>query len=450
MDMNPELLWREMVEYIQEKSTGQSFEIWVKTIKPVSFYKNELALEVPSDFIESWLREKYMDLLIESITSVTGESASVKFTTPNVKYAPKRKRVHTIKRIISEDKLHTSNMDGVLNSRYTFDSFVVGASNRFAHAASLAVAQSPAKAYNPLFIYGDVGLGKTHLMQAIGDFVMSKNTKKKIVYISSEKFTNQFIDAVRNGKINQFRKKYRKTEVLLIDDIHFIAGKESTQEEFFHTFNELHDAHKQIVISSDKHPKNIPGLENRLISRFEWGLITDIQPPDLETRIAILQKKAEREGMSMPNDVAYLIADNIKANIRELEGALVRLIAFASLTGEKIDINLANTALKDIIYHNKNKQININSIKEKIVEYFQIRLSDLNSSRRSRNIVMPRQIAMYISRELTDLSLPEIGASFGGKDHTTVMHACAKIKKKIDINNNFRETIDKIKDIISY
>ncbi|MCK4400997.1 chromosomal replication initiator protein DnaA [bacterium] len=448
--MNPELLWREMVEYIQEKSTGQSFEIWVKTIKPVSFYKNELALEVPSDFIESWLREKYMDLLIESITSVTGESASVKFTTPNVKYAPKRKRVHTIKRIISEDKLHTSNMDGVLNSRYTFDSFVVGASNRFAHAASLAVAQSPAKAYNPLFIYGDVGLGKTHLMQAIGDFVMSKNTKKKIVYISSEKFTNQFIDAVRNGKINQFRKKYRKTEVLLIDDIHFIAGKESTQEEFFHTFNELHDAHKQIVISSDKHPKNIPGLENRLISRFEWGLITDIQPPDLETRIAILQKKAEREGMSMPNDVAYLIADNIKANIRELEGALVRLIAFASLTGEKIDINLANTALKDIIYHNKNKQININSIKEKIVEYFQIRLSDLNSSRRSRNIVMPRQIAMYISRELTDLSLPEIGASFGGKDHTTVMHACAKIKKKIDINNNFRETIDKIKDIISY
>ncbi len=447
--MNPELLWQEMVKYIQEKSTGQSFEIWVKTIKPVSFVKNELVLEVPSDFIESWLREKYMDLLIESITSVTGESSSIKFTAPDVKYAPKQKRTHSIKKIISEDKLHAFSMGSVLNPKYTFNSFVVGSSNRFAHAACLAVAQSPAKAYNPLFIYGDVGLGKTHLMQAIGDFVISKNPKKKIVYISSEKFTNQFIDAVRNGKINQFRRKYRNTDILLIDDIHFIAGKESTQEEFFHTFNDLYDAHKQIVISSDKHPKNIPVLEHRLISRFEWGLITDIQPPDLETRIAILQKKAEREGMSMPNDVAYLIADNIKANIRELEGALVRLIAFASLTGEKIDINLANNALKDIINLNENKQINVDLIKEKIVDYFKIRLSDLTSNRRSRNIVLPRQIAMYISRELTDLSLPEIGASFGGKDHTTVMHACAKIKEKINNSNNFREIIVKIKDIIN-
>ena len=447
--MNPELLWQEMVKYIQKKSTGQSFEIWVKTIKPVSFAKNALILEVPSDFIESWLREKYMDLLIESIVSVTGESASVKFTTPDVKYTPKQKRTHTIKRIISEDRLHTSSTDSILNPRYTFDSFVVGSSNRFAHAASLAVSQSPAKAYNPLFIYGGVGLGKTHLMQAIGDFVMSKKIKKKIVYMSSEKFTNQFIDAIRNGKINQFRKKYRKADVLLIDDIHFIAGKESTQEEFFHTFNELHDAHKQIVISSDKPPKNIQGLENRLISRFEGGLITDIQPPDIETRIAILQKKAEHEGLSMPNDVAFLIADNIKANIRELEGALVRLIAFASLTGEKIDINLANTALKDIINHNKNRYINIDSIKEKIVEYFQIRLSDLSSNRRSRNIVLPRQIAMYISRELTDLSLPEIGASFGGKDHTTVMHACTKIKEKINSSNSFEEIIDKIKELIT-
>lgn len=447
--MNPELLWQEMVEYIQEKSTGQSFEIWVKTIKPVSFAKNALVLEVPSDFIESWLREKYMDLLIESIVSVTGESASVKFTTPDVKYTPKQKRTHTIKRIISEDKLHASSIGSILNPRYTFDSFVVGSSNRFAHAASLAVAQSPAKAYNPLFIYGDVGLGKTHLMQAIGHFVMSKNPKKKVAYISSEKFTNQFIDAIRNGKVNQFRRKYRNTDILLIDDIHFIAGKESTQEEFFHTFNDLYDAHKQIVISSDKPPKNIPVLEHRLISRFEWGLITDIQPPDLETRIAILQKKAEREGLSMPNEVAYLIADNIKANIRELEGALVRLIAFASLTGEKIDINLANAALKDIINHNKNRYININSIKEKIVDYFEIRSSDLTSNRRSRNVVLPRQIAMYLSRELTDLSLPEIGASFGGKDHTTVMHACTKIKEKRNNSNNFREIIDKIKDLIT-
>ncbi len=447
--MEHELLWHKMVEYIQEKSTGQSFEIWVKTIKPVSFTKNTLVLEVPSDFIENWLREKYIDLLTESIISVTGEPASINFTTPEVKYIPKKKRTYSIKRIISEDKLNTSSMDNTLNPRYTFNSFVVGSSNRFAHAASLAVAQSPAKAYNPLFIYGDVGLGKTHLMQAIGHFILSKKINKKIVYISSEKFTNQFINAIGNGKINQFRKKYRKVDILLIDDIHFIAGKESTQEEFFHTFNDLYDAHKQIVISSDKPPKNIPILENRLISRFEWGLITDIQPPDLETRIAILQKKAELEGLSMPQDVAYLIADNIKTNIRELEGALVRLIAFASLTGEKIDINLANTALKDIINYNRNRSINIDFIKEKIVEHFKIRPSDLTSHRRSRNIVLPRQIAMYISRELTDLSLPEIGASFGGKDHTTVMHACSKIREKIKNNNDFKEIIDKIKQIIT-
>ena len=448
--MEHELLWHKMVEYIQEKSTGQSFEIWVKTIKPVSFTKNTLILEVPSDFIENWLREKYIDLLTESIISVTGEPASINFTTPEVKYIPKKKRAYSIKRIVAEDKLHTSNMDSTLNPRYTFNSFVVGSSNRFAHAASLAVAQSPAKAYNPLFLYGDVGLGKTHLMQAIGHFIISKKINKKIVYISSEKFTNQFINAIGNGKINQFRKKYRKVDILLIDDIHFIAGKESTQEEFFHTFNDLYDAHKQIVISSDKPPKNIPILENRLISRFEWGLITDIQPPDLETRIAILQKKAELEGLSMPQDVAYLIADNIKTNIRELEGALVRLIAFASLTGEKIDIKLANTALKDIINYNRNRSINIDFIKEKIVEHFKIRPSDLTSNRRSRNIVLPRQIAMYISRELTDLSLPEIGASFGGKDHTTVMHACSKIREKIKNNNDFKEIIDKIRNIITY
>ncbi|MCK5595019.1 ATP-binding protein, partial [bacterium] len=236
MKIDSELLWHKMVAYIQEKSTGQSFEIWVKTIKPVSFAKNILVLEVPSDFIENWLREKYMDLLTESIANVTGESAFINFTTPEVKYIPKRKRAHSIKRIISEDRLHASDIGSIFNPRYTFNSFVVGSSNRFAHAASLAVAQSPAKAYNPLFIYGDVGLGKTHLMQAIGHFIASKKTKKKVVYISSEKFTNQFIEAIGNGKINQFRKKYRKVDILLIDDIHFIAGKESTQEEFFHTF----------------------------------------------------------------------------------------------------------------------------------------------------------------------------------------------------------------------
>jgi chromosomal replication initiator protein len=306
---------------------------------------------------------------------------------------------------------------------------VVGDSNRFAHAASLAVAEAPARAYNPLFIYGGVGLGKTHLMQAIGHFVMENNPYYKVVYVSSEKFTNELINAIQKNKTAGFRAKYRTVDLLLVDDIQFLAGKESTQEEFFHTFNALHEASKQIVISSDRPPKEIPTLEDRLRSRFEWGLITDIQAPDLETRIAILQKKATAEGWKLPNDVLAYIANLINSNIRELEGALIRVIAYSSLTKREITIDLAEEVLRDIISTQQATRITIPLIQQAVAEYFNLTVEDLKSKRRTQNIALPRQIAMYLSRELTESSLPKIGDEFGGRDHTTVMHGCDRIKE---------------------
>ncbi|MFY9275652.1 MAG: chromosomal replication initiator protein DnaA, partial [Clostridium sp.] len=331
-----------------------------------------------------------------------------------------------------------------LNPKYTFDTFVIGNSNRFAHAACVAVAESPAKAYNPLFLYGGVGLGKTHLMHAIGHHIMCQQEDPKVVYVSSEKFTNELINSIKNDKNEEFRNKYRNVDVLLIDDIQFIAGKEGTQEEFFHTFNALHEANKQIIISSDRPPKEIPTLEDRLRSRFEMGLITDIQPPDFETRIAILRKKAQLENINVPNEVMTYIAKYIKSNIRELEGALTRVVAYSSLTNKNISLELATEALKDIISNPKSEEITVNRIKEKVSEAFNIKMDDFNSKKRTRTIAYPRQIAMYICRELTDLSLPKIGSEFGGRDHTTVIHAHDKISKDIEENQQIKDKIDKI------
>ncbi len=328
-----------------------------------------------------------------------------------------------------------------LNPKYTFESFVVGDSNRFAHAASLAVAEAPARAYNPLFIYGGVGLGKTHLMQAIGHFVMENNPYYKVVYVSSEKFTNELINAIQKNKTAGFRGKYRTVDLLLVDDIQFLAGKESTQEEFFHTFNALHEASKQIVISSDRPPKEIPTLEDRLRSRFEWGLITDIQAPDLETRIAILQKKATAEGWKLPNDVFVYIANLINSNIRELEGALIRVIAYSSLTKREITIELAEEVLRDIISTQQATRITIPLIQQAVAEYYDLTVEDLKSKRRTQNITLPRQIAMYLSRELTDSSLPKIGEEFGGRDHTTVMHGCDRVKEFMGVDPSVNQAI---------
>jgi chromosomal replication initiator protein len=314
-----------------------------------------------------------------------------------------------------------------LISKYTFDTFVIGNSNRFAHAAALAVAESPARSYNPLFIYGGVGLGKTHLMHAIGNFVLQRSPNTRILYVSSEKFTNELIESIRDKNPIEFRNHYRNADILLIDDIQFLAGKEGTQEEFFHTFNALHEANKQIIISSDRPPKEIPTLEDRLRSRFEWGLITDIQAPDLETRIAILRKKAKVENLQVANEVMVYIADKIHSNIRELEGALIRVMAYASLTSSPITVEIAAEALKDIIPVTTPKQISIEMIQQSVAEFFHLSLGEFKAKKRTRAIAFPRQIAMYLSRELTDYSLPKIGDEFGGRDHTTVIHAHEKI-----------------------
>jgi chromosomal replication initiator protein len=330
-----------------------------------------------------------------------------------------------------------------LNTRYTFESFVVGPSNRFAHAASSAVCDSPAKAYNPLFIYGGTGLGKTHLMHAIGHRILQRSPKSKILYISSEEFTNQLIASIQNRTMNKFKEKHRSVDVLLIDDIHFIAGKESTQEEFFHTFNTLYDAHKQIVVSSDRPPKEIQSLEERLVTRFEWGLVTDIQPPDFETRMAILRKKSERDSIILPDDVYYFLAEKIKSNIRELEGALIRVVAYAKLVGSEISVDMVKDVLKDMIREGE-KKITIDMIQKRVCEYFDIKASDMKAKKRSRGIAYPRQIAMYLARQLTDYSLPEIGEYFGGRDHTTVMHACDKIQKDLKVKSGLAELVDRL------
>ncbi len=335
-------------------------------------------------------------------------------------------------------------MSTMLNPKYTFDSFVIGNSNRFAHAASLAVAEAPAKAYNPLFIYGGVGLGKTHLMHAIGHYILDNNPKSQVVYVSSEKFTNELINSIKDDKNVEFRNKYRNIDILLVDDIQFIAGKERTQEEFFHTFNALYEANKQIIISSDRPPKEIPTLEDRLRSRFEWGLIADIQAPDFETRMAILKKKADVEKLNIPNEVMVYIATKIKSNIRELEGALIRIVAFSSLTNKEISVDLASEALKDIISSKQTKQVTIDIIQEVVANYYNLKIEDLKSSRRTRNIAFPRQIAMYLSRKLTDMSLPKIGEEFGGRDHTTVIHAYEKISNNLKKDESLQNAINEL------
>jgi len=332
----------------------------------------------------------------------------------------------------------------MLNPKYKFDSFVIGNSNRFAHAACLAVAEAPAKAYNPLFIYGGVGLGKTHLMHAIGHYILQNNSKAKVVYVSSEKFTNELINSIKDDKNEEFRTKYRNIDVLLIDDVQFIGGKERTQEEFFHTFNALHENNKQIILSSDRPPKEIPTLEDRLRSRFEWGLIADIQAPDFETRIAILKKKADLETINIPNEVMVYIATKIKSNIRELEGALIRIVAFSSLTNREISIDLASEALKDIISNRQSRQVTIELIQDIVANYYNLRIEDFKSPRRTRNIAYPRQIAMYLSRKLTDMSLPKIGEEFGGRDHTTVIHGYEKISECLKKDDSLKNAIAEI------
>jgi chromosomal replication initiator protein len=419
---NLDNLWEKALESIASFLSKPSFETWLKPTKPVALEGNVLIVEVPNDFARDWLESRYAPLLTTTIRELLEEDLDLKFVTPSRGESTENKTQTTV---------NPAPQPNQLNPKYTFESFVVGESNRFAHAASLAVAEASGKAYNPLFIYGGVGLGKTHLMQAIGHFVLKNHPDYRVVYVSSEKFTNELINAIRFNRTPQFRDTYRNVEVLLIDDIQFFAGKESTQEEFFHTFNSLYESGCQIVISSDRPPKEIPTLQDRLRSRFEWGLITDIQAPDLETRIAILRKKASIEGWHLPNDVMVNVANQINSNIRELEGALIRIIAYGSFHNKQITWDLANEVLKDVISSSKSGRVSIPIIQQAVAEFFNIEIEDMKAHRRTKNVTYPRQIAMYLVRELTDYSLPKIGEEFGGRDHTTVIHSYEKIQELI-------------------
>lgn len=425
-------IWQIILDQLEKELSKPSFDTWLKSTNLHSYDGYYLTVLVPNEFAKDWLENRYYDMIKKHAYNVLNKDLALKFVIAGQEDMP--------------GKFNKKNKNGeygvsTLNPKYVFETFVVGNSNRFAHAASLAVAEAIAKAYNPLFIYGGVGLGKTHLMHAIGHYALEHHPSSRLMYVSSEKFTNELINAIRDDKTVDFRNKYRNIDILLIDDIQFLAGKERTQEEFFHTFNALHEASKQIIISSDRPPKDIPTLEDRLRSRFEWGLITDIQPPDLETRIAILRKKSEQENFNIPNEVMVYIANKIQSNIRELEGALIRVIAYSSLSNKEISMDLCIEALKDILPANKPKPITIPLIQSKVADHFGLRLDEFKSKRKTRNVAFPRQVAMYLSRELTDLSLPKIGEDFGGRDHTTVMHAHEKISGYIKTDEQVDLTV---------
>jgi len=440
-------VWNEAKLRIEQVLTPQTYRTWIKPVKFVDFDESSFILEVPNEFHKKEIKDRYISLIRDVISGLTHEyievelNVAVSYTEPekNPDQLPEAKVEFSV-----QDRPKSATFTTSLNSRYTFDTFVCGSSNEFAHAASQAVADAPAHKYNPLFIYGGTGLGKTHLMVAIGNQILSRNPDAKICYYTSETFMNEMINCIRHKKMEDFRSKFRKTDLLLIDDIQFMAGREATEVEFFHTFNALYESHKQIVITSDKFPKDIPGLEERLRSRFEWGLIADIQPPDVETKVAILKKKAEINRIDLPDDVALLIGSSSASNIREIEGMLIRIGAYASLTKNRINLAMAKDILKDIII-DKSKEISIESIQKLVADHFKIKVSDLKSEKRLRTFVIPRQIAILISRELTKASYPEIGEKFGGKDHSTVIYAVKKISSVMQAKPEILNSYEVIK-----
>jgi chromosomal replication initiator protein len=433
-------LWKKICALLSRELSERSFKTWFEPISLLEVSADSLTISVPDQYYGKWLEDHYQNLLLSSVEEVLGHPLRVVY---RVVEAP---RSAPLPSSPPSAKGREEVFSG-LNQRYTFDAFVIGPGNRFAHAASVAVSESPAKQYNPLFIYGPTGLGKTHLLHSIANATIKRHPEFKILYISSEKFTNQLISAIQTKTTPQFRAKYRSLDLLLIDDVHFIAEKNSTQEEFFNTFNALYDAHKQIVVTSDRPPREIPGLEERLVSRFGWGLVTDIQPPDFETRVAILKKKMELETVVVPDDVAYFIAGKIKSNIRELEGALIRVVAYCTLTDSKVDVRLAQEILKDS-FKEEAQKFTIEGIQKTVADYFNVKVSDLRAKRRTVSIVRPRQIAMYLVRELTTHSFPEIGEFFGGKDHTTVLHSCNKIAAERDRDVAVRGLLDKLMGLL--
>jgi chromosomal replication initiator protein len=436
--------WQQILKFVESKINRQNFITW---FKPTQFQSldenNNLFVKVPNQVFENWLINHYCDLLREAIEHSNLGNIKICFHTE--RNSQPKKDPSPPAATPFQTTLNFDSVEYLLNPKYTFDRFVVASCNQFAHAAALAVAESPSKAYNPLFIYGAVGLGKTHLMQAVGHKIKERDRRVRLNYVSSEKFTNEVINAIRYDRTLALREKYRSVDVLLIDDIQFISGKEATQEEFFHTFNALYDAQKQIVLSSDSLPKEIPSIEERLQSRFESGLIADIQPPDLETKVAILKKKAESENFEIPDNVAFYIASKMKSNIRELEGSLVRLMAFSSLQGEKVSLGMAQEVLKHIL-KSQEQHISIGHIQRTVAEYFNLKVSELKSKNNAKIIAQPRQMGMYLCRQLTGASLPEIGREFGGKHHTTVLHSIKKVQELRDSNKDFNNLINMFLD----
>lgn len=446
LNTSHEDIWNRTLDILKNKVNKPGFETWLKTISPVSFEDDVFVVGVSSDFAKEWLEKRSSKVIRETLNNVCGREIELKFSVVEP-------GEDTAKVTLQSEKgrKRSKGIPGAegfsfiqVNPLYSFESFVIGNSNRFAQAASLAVAKSPATQYNPLFIYGGVGLGKTHLMHAIGNYLLKERSNFKTIYVSAENFTNDVIASIREERTTEFRNRYRNVDVWLVDDIQFIAGKDRTQEEFFHTFNTLHETNKQIVISSDRPPSELHLTDERLRSRLKWGLTVDIQPPDYETRIAILQRKARKDIVDIPEEVFDFIARNISSNIRDLEGALVRVTAFSSLTDTPVTIERATDILKDFLPHNKPAEITVQNIQKAVADSFGLKISELKSSKRSRNIVLPRQVAMFICREMTEASLPDIGEQFGGKDHSTVIHACSQIRKLSLVDESLSEKVKNI------
>jgi chromosomal replication initiator protein len=425
--------------------SADTYNLWFAPLRVSALDSSCLILEVVNDFCEVWLKDNYMGLLQDVVALAAGRQLEIKFKVGTAAAAATAVVAHQppakAKSLEPAAERNSHHMELSFNPKNTFETFVVGNNNNFAYAAAQAVAQAPGKSYNPLFLYGGVGLGKTHLLHAIGQHVSNHKKGARVAYVSSEKFTNEYIDAIQNNQLAKFRKKYRQTDVLLIDDIQFLAGKERIQEEFFHTFNALHEGHKQIVLTCDRPASEIQNLEHRLVSRFEWGLVTDLQPPDVEMRLAILNKKAQIMGVVLPDEVMDFLANRIRTNIRRLEGALIRVASYASLTGKKLSIEIVEGLLREILHEEGRFSINIETIQKKVAEHFDIRLADMTSKRRPENIAFPRQIAMFLSRQMTESSLSTIGEAFGGRDHGTVLHACRLVKDRMEVDPNVRQVV---------
>jgi chromosomal replication initiator protein len=433
-------LWQQALASLNERVGKQNFETWIKPLHFISRNRDEICLEVPNKFFRDWLTEHFIGQIEDVVTSLAHHHMKVTLGVNRQLQATSVPEQTQKKELRERERPQRPNN---LIPKYTFENFVIGASNQFAHAACMAVANQPGDHYNPLFIYGGVGLGKTHLVNAIGHKAVTQRQGIKVVYLSSESFMNELIGSLRRDRMDEFKTKFRNIDILILDDVQFIAGKERTQEEFFHTFNSLYESHKQIVITSDKFPKEIPGLEDRLRNRFEWGLIADIQPPDMETRVAILQKKAETESIQLPHDVAIFLASNIDSNVRELEGSLTRLGAFSSLTKSVITVDLAKEVLHNTLKGMRN-EITVEGIQKTICEYFNLKLGDLKAKRRTQNVALPRQMAMYLCRKHTETSFPAIGNKFGGRDHSTVIHASRAIERRIKEDPHMQTTIEKL------